>query len=82
MTRWKYTWGRAAALKSTAAVVEDTLSNHSGSGVAERALELSEQIAAALGRLAETLEDKGVLTTREVQTIFEVYAYEPVEDEA
>lgn len=80
MTMWKSSWYSGKAVGSTASAVSDTLTERDG-GVAERAQATADNVADALGRLAEALEDKGLLTAAEVQQVFQIYTYEPAEDE-
>lgn len=81
MTRWKRNWHNSPAQKTTADVIAYVLTDAEG-GAVERAETIAENTAEALGRLAEALEDKGVFTTDEIKTIFQIYGFEPVEDEA
>lgn len=79
MTMWKPSWRPGKAAVSTASAVADTLTDREG-GVAERAQATADNVADALGRLAEVLEGKGLLTANEVQQVFQMYAYEPSDD--
>lgn len=81
MTKWRETWASGARLKSTSEVIYRNLCENDG-GVAERAERMADNVADALGRLAEALENKGLFTTDEIKTIFQIYGFEPVEDEA
>lgn len=81
MTRWKRHWHPTAGLQSTRYVVASTLCDVEG-GAVERAETIAENTAEALGRLVEALENKGLFTTDEIKTIFQIYGFEPVEDEA
>ena len=81
MTRWKETWSSGARLKSTSEVIASELCEVDG-GVAERAERTAENTAEALGRLVEALENKGLFTTDDIETIFHIYGFEPEDDEA
>jgi hypothetical protein len=79
MTLWQNTYASGRAPHGTAATGERVIVSTDG-GVTERALTTAENTASALCRLIETLHDKGVLTTDDVQRVLELYGYEPVED--
>lgn len=81
MTLWQNTYHPGHAPRGTAATGERAITSTDG-GVAERALTTAENTASALCRLIETLHDKGVLTTGDVQRVLELYGYEPLEGDA
>lgn len=78
-TVWKSPWypGRRAVQTSEAA---ETLIDNDG-GQVESAKYTAENAVNALGRLVETLHEKGLLTTDEVQQVLDLYGYEVAEDE-
>jgi hypothetical protein len=78
MTLWQNTYASGRAPQGTAATGERVIVATDG-GVTERALTTAENTASALCHLIETLHDKGVLTTDDVQRVLELYGYEPVE---
>ena len=63
---------------STATAAERELAAQEG-GIAEQGRNTAENAVAALGRLVEVLEDKGLLTTGEVVAILELYGYVEVD---
>ena len=77
MTMWRKQWGDGRVL-STATAAERELAAQEG-GIAEQGRNTAENAVAALGRLVEVLEDKGLLTTGEVVAILELYGYVEVD---
>ena len=77
-TLWKHTWSRGRRAITTAETAEALIENDGG--VAERAQSTAENTARALGRLVETLHEKGLLTTDEVQQVLDLWAYEVADE--
>lgn len=80
MTQWTNRRSLRVQPLSTSTAISYSLTAQEG-GVAECAQGTAGNAVDALGRLAEMLEGKGLLTTAEVQQVFQIYAYESAEDE-
>jgi hypothetical protein len=78
MSKWKRKWVLNANPRDTADAGEQALIS-TDDGVIERATATAENVAAALARLVETLENKGLLTSDEVQRVLNLYGYDKVE---
>ncbi len=78
MSKWKCQWRGNARLLGTADAGEQALTS-TADGAVERATDTAQNVAAALARLVETLENKGLLTSDEVKHVLDLFGYDKVE---
>ena len=73
--RWRERWYNRDKEYTTCAAGLRELTETTSPDTARQALGVAEKNAAALAKLVEIMQDKGLLTVREVQTVLNLYGY-------